>query len=474
MSKLNQIGTKRRDFLKTTAVSGLGLLFSQTLTPQIAFGVERIRKERIIVVGAGIAGLTAAKHLSGLGFDVTVLEARQRIGGRIWTANLQDQPIDLGAQWIVSVVDNPIAKFCQEQNFKKVANDEDSVRVYESNGTAFGDDEAERLYAQAQKLIDQTRTLNQQRIAARQPDITMADAIRMVEKNPQPTPREQRYGNWVIASEVETSESESVDRVSLRNYWAEDEEESFENSHFFLPGGFSQITTMLAQGLDICLGQPVTKVHWASDGVEVVTDQETFRADRAIITLPLGVLKAGMVQFTPELPAKKLQAVQSLGFGAIHKIALRFDKKFWKDDEQLLGYASDMPGKFIEWWNYARLAGSTILSLWSHGDAARKLEDQGPQVAIDEAMKSLRAVFKSTIPEPVDSQATSWITDPYSRGAHVYLPVGTSYDQLDALAVPLGNRLYFAGEATSRRHLGTAHGAWFSGLREAERIAKAK
>ena len=320
--------------------------------------------------------------------------------------------------------------------------------------------------------MQQTQTLNQQRIAAQQPDISMAEAITLVDAKRPATPRQQRYRNWAIAEEVEASEAESVARISLRNYWAEDEQESLENSRYMLPGGFAQVAARLAQGLDVRLGQPVTAVRWTADGVEVVAEKETVQADRAIVTLPLGVLKAGTVQFSPELPAAKLQAIQAIGVGAVHKVVLRFEKQFWNNDEQLLGYASDAPGRFSEWWNYAELAGAPMLSLCSHGEAARRLEEGGPQAAVDEALCALRVVFRSAVPAPVASLTTSWSSDPFSRGAHVYLPLGAMYAQLDALAAPLENRLFFAGEATSRQHPGTAHGAWLSGLREAERIAK--
>jgi len=474
MNNRTQRGLDRRGFLKATVGTGLGLAASHTLALSAGLGAESAHGGRIVVIGAGIAGLSAASHLRAAGFEVVVLEARARVGGRVCTADLQGQPVDLGAQWVEADAENPVAKFCQQQALKQVGNDEDSVRVYDSDGSSFGDTEAERLHGQTQKLIDQTETLNQQRIAATQPDITMAEALRMVEAKRPATPREQRYRDWAIAAEIETSEAESAERISLRNYWAEDEEETFDNSHFLLPGGYSQVATALADGLDIRLGQPVTAIRWSPKGVEVVTEKEAIAADRVLVTLPLGVLKAGTVQFTPALPAQKLQAIQAIGVGAIHRVVLRFDRCFWRDDNQLLGYASDALGRFIEWWNHAAFTGSPILSFWSHGNAARRLDEVGEEAAVEEAMKCLRAIFTSAVTEPVASLVTNWNADPFSRGAHSCLPVGASYEQLDVLAAPLDNRLFFAGEATSRRHPATVHGTWLSGVREAERIAKAR
>ena len=193
-------------------------------------------------------------------------------------------------------------------------NDEESMRVFDSEGTPFSDAEAVQLHAETQKLIDQTQTLNQQRIAAGQPDITMADALKMVGANSAVAPRTSRYRTWAISAEVETSEAETADHLSLRNYWAEDEEESPEGPHSLLPGGLGQITSILSRGLDIRLGQPVSAIRWGNDGVEAVTEQETFRADWAVVTLPLGVLKAGAVKVLARVARRKAEGHQARWF----------------------------------------------------------------------------------------------------------------------------------------------------------------
>ena len=169
-----------------------------------------------------------------------------------------------------------------------------------------------------------------------------------------------------------------------------------------LLGGFAQVAARLAQGLDVRLGQPVTAVRWTADGVEVVAEKETVQADRAIVTLPLGVLKAGTVQFSPELPAAKLRAIQAIGVGAVHKVVLRFEKQFWNNDEQASWLCVGRAGPIQRMVELRRTGRAPMLSLCSHGEAARRLEEGGPQAAVDEA--SAPCAWSSAAPCPRPSR----------------------------------------------------------------------
>ncbi len=150
--------------------------------------------------------------------------------------------------------------------------------------------------------------------------------------------------------------------------------------------------------------------------------------------------------------------------GAVHKVVLRFPRTFWNDSADFLGYASDESSKLGIWANLSRPTGAPILSLWSHGQAARRLERLGKSEMVREALDVIKRVFGASTPEPEHVAVTAWGADEFSRGAYVNLPVGATFDDLDALAAPVADRLFFAGEATSRRHRGTVHGAWLSGL----------
>ena len=122
----------------------------------------------------------------------------------------------------------------------------------------------------------------------------------------------------------------------------------------------------------------------------MVCEEEEFQADRAVVTLPLGVLKAGQVEFHPTLPKRKLAAIAALGVAAAHKVVLRFPRRFWDNETDFLGSISDDGARFVEWTDLSRTTDSPILSLWSHGRAARELEKLDRAKTIDEAMTAIR------------------------------------------------------------------------------------
>jgi monoamine oxidase len=428
-------------------------------------------QEKVIVIGAGVAGLSAARNLQSRGHTVTVIEGRDRIGGRVWTVDLGGSPVDLGAQWIEGINGNPLAEFCRQRRIKTVLSDENSIRVFDSDGSRFSSDEAAGLHSWAKAVLKTLESFNDDGLDSGRPDMTVADALRQLGAGQQATPRQRRYLNWAIAMNIDATEGNDADLLSLRNFEGEGEAESFDGPQHILPGGYGQIPKLLADGLDIRLGRRVVAVRYDASGVRVECEKEQFRADRAVVTLPLGVLKAGRVTFSPELPARKLEAIRALGFGAAHKVVLRFPRRFWDNDTDFIGSVSDDGGQFVEWTDLSRTTGAPILSLWSHGRAARRLEQLTRSQAIDEAMKRARRMFSGSIPDPEVVALTSWTSDPLSGGCYVNLPLGASYDHLDALAEPVNDRLFFAGEATSRRHRGTVHGAWLSGQRAAEQIA---
>jgi monoamine oxidase len=150
---------------------------------------------------------------------------------------------------------------------------------------------------------------------------------------------------------------------------------------------------------------------------------------------------------------------------------LRFERTFWPADAHFLGYASAVPGQFVEWTNVAAYTRASILSLWSCGDAARWLERRSGEEAVSDAMTAVRRMFGAEVPDPTAWRVTRWGSDPFARGCYCHLPVGAAYSCFDDLAAPVGDRLFFAGEATERTHEGTVHGAYLSGVREGRRVA---
>ncbi len=460
----------RRRFI-TTGAAGLGSCISWA--PKVAPGNESQSKRRVIVVGAGVAGLNAAQRLRQHGFDVTVLEARDRIGGRIHTADLGGRPVDLGAQWIEGIEGNPVADFCRKELIKTVLSDIKSTRTFDRDGHEFAGDELNDLRDATAKLLGKLDDLNVQSLNVGGKDIAVADGIRQIQTGDTLTPPARRYLEWAVSMKIESTEGDDASKLSLRGFESEGEPESFEGPQHVIPGGYGQIPTALAKGLDIRLKRQVTAIERGATGVRVLCGHDEFPAEFAICTLPLAMLQTGKVEFTPPLPTAKREAIAALGVGAAHKVILRFAKRFWDAKTDFIGYASDKPGQFVEWTDLSRSQSAPILSLWSHGDAARRLEKLSKEAAVAEAMKAVRSVFGSAAIAPDAAVTTGWTADPFSLGAYVHLPLGATFDHLDALAAPVDDRLFFAGEATSRRHRATVHGAWLSGIRAADQVAHA-
>jgi monoamine oxidase len=424
--------------------------------------------ERILIVGAGVAGLTAARKLVDKGYEVIVLEARDRIGGRIWTAELGGSKIDLGAAWIEGMEDNPLAEFCEEREIVTRLSDDASLAIFDQ-GQRLSEEGTEQLLLRLAENVERIGEVHAERASAEQPDITVAAAFEEIGFQQRDEPAEARLLSWAVGSEIEKKAAAYIDQLSLNGLMEDDDDETFQGPRHAVDGGFSQITAALAAGLDIRFGEVVNHVRIESDKVWIETGEQAWEADRVIITLPLGVLKSGEIKFTPELPASKQSAIARLGVGTVHKTILQFDRVFWPD-VAFVGFSGGPHGQFIEGMNYDWHFESKILSLWSYGDAARQLEETPEDQVIQRALALLHQTMGSAPPDPVAARVTNWGTDPFSRGAYSNIPLGATLDDFDALAQSVAGRLYFAGEATNRHHHATVHGAFLSGERAAQEI----
>jgi monoamine oxidase len=383
---------------------------------------------RVIVVGAGIAGLAAARRLADEGVDVVVLEARDRIGGRIWTDRSLGRPIDLGAMWLEGTRGNPLAAIA-----RRTRRFDYRLELYQ-DGVRLDADRIERLAARRIRDVRSRSVRRDRPLAQAFPSLDPAVA-------------------WAVDWEVGSDDAEDLDRLSLRGYVAEDETYGFRGPSRVFRDGFASIAERLARGLDLRLGHVVRRV--SPEGVDGL------RADRTIVTLPLGVLKAGDVRFDPPLPRRKREAIRRLGVGAADKVALRFRRPFW-DDAEIIGCVG---ATFPAW-----IPLGDVLVLWCHGDRARAMERRPMREVVARAMADVRRIYPSA-PDPVGATRSRWGLDPFSRGAWSHLPLGATFDDFDALAEAVGP-LHFAGEATSRGNFSSANGAYLSGLRAAGEVIR--
>lgn len=424
---------------------------------------------RVVVIGAGVAGLTAARLLAGQGASVVVLEARDRIGGRTWTDRRGAHPVDLGASWIHGIEDNPLAEVVSALGMDQV---EFTVGSFQAGGRpiAYFDPAGERLDAAAAgAFVDDVASFDAALagvIAASPPgdsyagaaeaalaalgwDGERAERVREFARHR----TEEQYGVWIDDLDAHGLDDDEVD-----------------GDEVVFPGGFDALAAHLAGGLDVRLDHPVTRVVWGDGAVEAQVGDERFDGEVAIVTAPVGVLKAGAITFDPPLPGAHLEALDGLAMNAFEKVFLRFDERFWGEGL----YAIRQQGEAGEWWHsfydLSPLHDEPTLLTFAAGPCARAIRGWSAAQVGESVMQAIRRLYPDA-PEPAAVQVTAWQDDPNSRGSYAYLRVGASPDVHAALAEPIGGGvLHLAGETTWQEDPATVTAAFRSGHRAAERV----
>jgi monoamine oxidase len=419
---------------------------------------------RVIVVGAGIAGLAAAHSLAGRGAEVVVLEARDRIGGRIWTSDhWADAPVDLGASWIHGAKDNPITTLADKAGARTVATSYESSTDYRFDGRPFDDATTEAFDRLHDDIADALRTF--------QDDDGADRSMRAVVERSLRWPTLSGGDRDLVAHLLNDYEHEYAGSTSELSAHYFDSDAELIGDDMVFPAGYRAIPEFLASGLTVRTGQAVTRIEWNKTAVTVHTDRERFQGDHVVVTLPLGVLQSGAVQFDPPLPTKKRTAIDALGMGLLDKCYLRFPESFWPDTDWLTYVPGpDRYGQWEQWLNVARAGGKPILLGLNAADFGRALEKLSDAEIVSGAMQTLRTLFGRGVPDPVDHQITRWAADPYALGAYSFNKTGSTPAMRDHLAASVDGRLHFAGEATSRDSFATVHGAYQSGIRAAQQI----
>jgi monoamine oxidase len=436
-----------------------------------------------LIIGAGAAGLAAARDLSTAGIKVTLLEARERVGGRIHTQHdPRITPIEFGAEFVhgksphlMEIIEAAGAPFC----------DVATRHWYVDNGIPANSHDFWNKLNAVMDLMNPA-----------EPDQSLSEFLASL-----PNDQATTQARDIVIGYVEGFHAAEINRIGIHGLIKANEAEAeVDGDHSFrvLAGYDLVIGTLRAQaearGAEVQLDTIVKEIRWNRHEVEVVciADKrlQVFAGSQAVITLPLGVLQAkahqrGAVRFVPELPREKQAALGTLEMGHAARITLHFRARFWEklsrpgagrpEDWSQLGFVTSPKLPFPTWWTHLPVRAPVLVG-WTGGPGAEAFAGRSKEYVIEQGLFSLERILgvqtDSLRKLLVAGYTHDWTSDPFSRGAYAYLPVNGLVAQ-ETLARPLDDTLFFAGEAVSVGHIGTVHGAIGTGRRAAAEVIQA-
>jgi monoamine oxidase len=449
---------KRRAFIKKSLRSIPAIALSSGLM-QSCDGSENVKPngKSVIVVGAGIAGLAAGKKLRDKGFTVTVLEAQATVGGRIKTNRTLNFPFDEGASWIHGASNNPLTPIADIAAAKTFFTDENNVKVFDVNGLAHNDTILDGEYQAFQTVLNTIRNKG-----------NANESFETIFKAQYPQYVNNRIWKYMLSSDLEFDIGGDISEISSIDF---DDDDVFAGNDLYITNGFDRIVNYLAQTLFVKPNEPVSSINYSGDKVKVTTKVADYEADYIIVTVPLGVLKNNTIAFTPALSNEKTQAITRVKMGVVNKFLIGWDLAFWDSKEQYLGYTPETKGKFNYFLNTRKIdINSKALITFAYGNYAKLTETMSDQAVIDEIMVHMKAIYGNNTPNPTTFLRTKWGSNPYSYGSYSFASNLSRSSDFDILAKEVNNKIFFAGEHTSKQYRGTAHGAYLSGEKAADKI----
>ena len=428
----------------------------------------------VLVIGAGSAGLGAAQELMYKGCNVKVIEAQERKGGRIHTIDLGDNKVDLGASWIHGVgpgagplkrwkgIISPIYNIAKNYGIKTVPtwknedDAEESFYWYKSPGITIDPEVVLDMNDEIEDWVDEEQD-------SASVSESLADLMEGFDYGS--TQDDKNIFDFCMNYLYSQDNAAESDELSGRYF---DTPEQFDGSELIFPLGYSQIIEILSVDVEILYGKVVNEIEYSNGKVNVSTkDGSSYTADKVIVTVPLGVLQSGSINFVPALSQSKTQAIQRLGYGTMDKLWLEFDEAFWTNDEDMdwINYISDSPGVFVQTLNINKYFQKPLIVMFNVGEAARQYSELTDQEVLDNAMSIIRKWYPNA-PNYVRYARTNWSKDEFAQGSYSYIKAGGSPKDCDAYTEFESTQglVFFAGEATSCELLGTVTGAYISGV----------
>jgi monoamine oxidase len=406
----------------------------------------------VLIVGAGAAGLAAARECQRLGRRFILVEARDRIGGRVFTDTSLGQSFDAGARYIHWAERNPWARVASDLGVATSADisSPSGFRFYASGKPVPEADRSLRrqAFAELSRLLDDPATV---------PDISLTDEV---------AARGLAFTD-AAGGLARMALGEEPERVSARDYarlWS--------GADLVVPGGYGRLVQAYGAGLPVRLSSPVQAIRWNGPGIAAETSAGTLRAKATIITVPPTVLASGAIRFLPDLPATTRDALAGLGAGALTKVGMKFDGARFDVPADSDIFEMEAPGQTFDFecWTFGR----DIVVANFGGDHARRVTADGDAAAIAATLDAfVRVVGSSARKSFTGGSVHAWHRDPLSLGCYSHCLPGHA-DARAKLAEPVANRIFFAGEATGGEDFGgamTAGGAFLAGQAAARRVA---
>lgn len=435
----------RREILQLCATATAGVLLP---------AVSGANENDVVIIGAGAAGISAARQLRKKGLSVTVIEAADRVGGRVHTDHrIFGVPYDTGAHWLHYGEANPFVSHGLRNGFTIYkAPDDEVLQVGDRKATEAEAEAFNEAYDEAVRAISKA--------GRRGMDVSPASVV-------------PDFGTWNHSVNLAVGPYEmakDLDHFSCVDWYSGED-----GTDYYCREGFGTLFTHSARDVPVTLNTKAQRVRWGNRGVQIDTDKGTLNARAVVITVSTGVLAEGGITFSPALPADMEEAIHQLTMGHYTHVALRFKENFFGIGEDGYFYykvdelSNGSPKGFAALIN---AAGTGISYCDIGGDFARQMALEGEAATLDFVLGELRRMFGGTADRNLlGAHVADWSTNPLTRGAYASAEPGSA-NLRRKLHNNIAERIWFAGEAVSRDDWATVAGAHKSGRKAAKSISR--
>jgi len=434
----------RRKFLKTSLST---LVFANL--PKISFSQSN---PDIVVIGAGSAGLSATAELIQKGVSVLCIEAMNRTGGRCYSdTSTFGIPIDIGGHWLHGFSENQLAKFGKKHKDKFKIYPENAPSIVYDGKRKVEANELWRIYKELKKIRYTNRT-----------DVPFITLV----------PEKIKKNSWFDTAAKMVGDARDLDNFSSYD----------DNVNWYDPGsgdglcreGYGTLLAYYRKDVPVKLNTIVSEIKWGGKGLQVVTNKGTINAKACIITTSIGVLKAEKIKFSPPLPTRKIKTLDGISMTYSNRVLMQLKKKFYKSkkikNDTWFNTKCNSNGVRSPQTYYGslKMGGSDVSLFGISGQFAKDLGEEGDEATIDFILNDLKSTFGSKFYKKyfIKAKAIAWSKNPFTFGSYTGAIPGKANNLRRELRMPVGDKIFFAGEATALA-FSTVHGADRSGKRAA-------